>query len=411
MKPQHRSCHGFALVITLGLLALLVLAVYALSALVRVNSQSAVSGLVQFQARQNALFGLGLALDDVQRKAGNDSAVTGIAGVTGIAPNAANSTRHWAGVWRNDGSFVGWMVSGAQSTSAALRTGVTSIELLGTSAVGAAASNSEHVIAGKLPIPDAAGAAVGNYAYVVLDEGVKTSAYSPSPIAAAPVIFSTSATNAQGKLRDALTTYAASLSRVSSYEQLLMLPSPAAALTASVAQDNLHHTTLTSRLVVGNQLQAGYTNVNTNSAIVWRNLLQTYNTSPSASAQITSATTLSTRGTNLQNGIASFSTAGKSVNGPFTSVAGVSAFLGSVFTSGSPTAAQIFTVLAPQLSVRSDTFRIRAYGEVLNSSDGTTVEATAYCEAIVQRTVDLAPNGLGRRFAVTYFRWLGPGDI
>lgn len=411
MSPARSGARrGFALVITLGLLALLVLAVYALSALVRANALAAGSGLAQMQARQNALLGLALALDDVQRRTGNDGVVTGIAGVTGIAPNASNSTRHWAGAWRHDGSFLGWMTSGAQSSNAALLSGLGSIELVSTSAVGAAASNSEHVIAGKLPVNDASGATTGRYAYTVLDEGVKTSAYAPSAVGLTPVIFSTSATNAQGRLRDALSTYAAGLPRVASFEQLLLLPSPASALTPSVAQDNLHHVTLTNRLVVGSQLQTGYTNVNTNSAIVWRNLLQTYNTSPTAPAPIASAT-LSTRGTSLQNGIAAFTTGGKSVNGPFTSVAAVSAFLSSVFTSGSPTAAQIYAVLAPQLSVRSDSFRLRAYGEVLNPLDGATIEAAAYCEAIVQRTPELAPNNLGRRYAVIYFRWLGPGDI
>lgn len=401
---------GFALVITLGLLALLVLAVYALGALGRVHAQVADAGLRQVQARQNAQLALALAFDELQRKAGGDDVVTGIAGVTGVAPNAANSTRHWAGVWRDDGRFVGWLASGAQSLSPGLQPGVTSVALVGNATVGAAAANSEHVIAGKLPIDSAAGGASGRYAYVVLDEGVKTSAHAPSPVGLAPVIFATSPTSAQGRLRDALATYAPALPKVSSYEQLALLPSPAAALTASVVQDNLHHVTLTNRRVVGVQLQTGFTNVNTNSALVWRNLLQTYNTSPLAPASIASGT-LSTRGTNIQNGLAAFTTAGKAANGPFTSLAAVSGFLGSVFPSGSPTGAQIFAVLSPQLTVRSDTFRIRVFGEVLDPADGAATDAVAYGEALVQRMPELAPNGLGRRFVVISFRWLGPGDV
>lgn len=409
-RARAHGRRGFALVISLGLLALLVLAVYALSALGRVHAQVADTGLRQMQARQNAQLALALALDELQRKAGGDDVVTGIAGVTGLAPNAANSTRHWAGVWRDDGRFVGWLASGAQSSSAALQTGLDSVALVGPAAVGAAAANSEHVIAGKLPINSAAGGATDRYAYVVLDEGVKTSAHAPSPVGLAPVIFAPSSTSAQGRLRDALATYASALPKVSSYEQLALLPSPAAALTASVTQDNLHHVTLTNRLVVGAQLRTGYTNVNTNSALVWRNLLQTYNTSPLAPAPIASGT-LSTRGTAIQNGLAAFTTAGKAANGPFTSVAAVAAFLGSVFSSGSPTGAQIFAVLSPQLAVRSDTFRIRVYGEVLDPVDGAAIEAAAYGEALVQRTPELAPNGLGRRCVVVSFRWLGPGDI
>ena len=62
------------------------------------------------------------------------------------------------------------------------------------------------------------------------------------------------------------------------------------------------------------------------------------------------------------------------------------------------------------LAVRSDTFRIRAYGDAVNPSDPTKVESTAWCEAIVQRIKDdpASPRG---RFVITYFRWLSPDDI
>ncbi|MBI5424945.1 MAG: hypothetical protein HZA32_12775 [Opitutae bacterium] len=397
--------------ITVALLALLVLAVFALSSLVRVGTQAVGSSAYQTQARRNALLALSVALGELQRAAGPDARVTGIAGITGIAPNANNTTRHWCGVWRNDGSFVGWLTSGAQSQAPALSAGVSAIELAGQNTLGATFANSEHVIAGKIPI---AGAGIdanfsGNYAFLVLDEGVKTSLYAPSPAATAPVIFANT-TNAQSRLRDAVATYAAALPGLFSYEQVAVIPTPAAALTASTLQDNFHHTTLTARWVNNTSLQTGYVNVNTNSVIVWRNLLQTYNASPAAPAQI-AAGTLSTRGTSLQNNVAAFSTAGKVANGPFTSTAAAAALLASVFTSGSPTAVQINTVVAPMLAVRSDTFRIRAYGEATNPLDGSTLEGTAYCEAIVQRTTETAPAGLGRRFVITYFRWLGPDDI
>lgn len=406
---MNARVRGFALVITLALLGLLVLAVVALSALVQVNSQVVASATAQLRARQHAQLALGVALSELQRVAGPDARVTGIAGITGIGPGAANTTRHWCGVWRSEGSFLGWLASGAQPAAAALATGVPDIELLGAAAVGAPAANSEHVVAGKLAVPDADGVPTGRYAWLVLDEGVKTSAYAPSPVGTAPVLFANAA-NAQARLRDALAAHAGALPRVSAYEQLRVLPAPAAALTASTLQDNLHHVTLTARWVVGDQLRTGFQNVNTNSAIAWRNLLQTYNTSPDAPASI-SAATLSARGTSLQNAVAGFSTAGKAAFGPFTAAAGASALLASVFPSGSPTGTQIHAVLAPQLAVRSDTFRVRAYGEALDPADRTRIEAAAWCEAIVQRTPAAAPDGLGRRFVVVSFRWLGPGDL
>src|SRR4051812_5877741 len=97
---------GFALVLTLTLLALLVVAVFALSVLVRTNGQVAAITTMQTKARQNALLALRIAMSDLQRSAGDDNRITGMAGITGIAANASNTTRNWCGVWRSDGIFV-----------------------------------------------------------------------------------------------------------------------------------------------------------------------------------------------------------------------------------------------------------------------------------------------------------------
>jgi hypothetical protein len=418
---SHRP-RGFALVLTLSLLALLVLAVLALSALTKVNAQIAAVSVYQTQARQNALLGFSLGLGELQRQAGADTRLTGMAGITGIAANAANSTRHWCGVWEQaNGAFVGWLVSGAQAAGgAAVQSGLTTVELIGANTVGAAAANSEHVIAGKLPIvlTDTAAApgvpvTVGSYAWLVIDEGVKISAYAPASALAVPgirpLITSTSATAAAGKLRTAVDAYAARLPAVISYEQLSLLPTPAAALTASVLQDNFHQITLTDRLVSGSGYFTGTLNVNTTSAVVWRSFLETYNSVPAVPPILVA--NLTSKGNTLGNGLAA-STAGKAPNGPFTSVAAFGTYLATVFpANGTPTGLQILNATGPMLAVRSDTFRVRGYGEAVNPSDATRTEATAWCEAIVQRTPDAAANGLGRKFVVIYFRWLGPEDI
>ncbi len=198
MKFSFRPLAGFALIITLALLALLVLAVVALSTLVRVGGQVSSAGTYQVQARQNALTGLQVGLSELQRHAGDDTRITAIAGITGIAANAGNTTRHWCGVWRSDGTFVAWLASGAQGApTAALQNGLIGIELVSAGSVGAPAANSEHVIAGKIPIvvaetPGAPGVAatIGHYAFLVIDEGVKTPASSPAPLPlVAPVIL------------------------------------------------------------------------------------------------------------------------------------------------------------------------------------------------------------------------------
>ena len=102
--------------------------------------------------------------------------------------------------------------------------------------------------------------------------------------------------------------------------------------------------------------------------------------------------------------------------------------------SGSPSAqgipgivkqADILTPIAPILSVRSDTFIIRGYGEALDKAD--KVIARACCEAVVERDfefvdpsdtretalTDLNPvnRRFGRRFSMLGFRWLPPTEI
>jgi Tfp pilus assembly protein PilV len=88
--------------------------------------------------------------------------------------------------------------------------------------------------------------------------------------------------------------------------------------------------------------------------------------------------------------------------------------------------ADILTPIGPYLTVRSDTFVIRAYGEAM-ASDGRTVLARAWCEAMVERApdyVDPADNELaepralapanrefGRRFKMTSFRWLNAAEV
>ncbi len=104
----------------------------------------------------------------------------------------------------------------------------------------------------------------------------------------------------------------------------------------------------------------------------------------------------------------------------------------AVASPGHLSQADLLTAIGPQITVRSDTFTIRAYGESLDSS-GTKVEAKAWCEAVVQRVpeyVDVtdepeAQDGwpsasdslsvenkmFGRRFKILSFRWLRANEV
>jgi hypothetical protein len=88
--------------------------------------------------------------------------------------------------------------------------------------------------------------------------------------------------------------------------------------------------------------------------------------------------------------------------------------------------ADILTPIAPVLSVRSDSFIIRAYGEAVDA--GGKVTARAWCEAVVERDRNFVdptdkPETLltslaskvnkdfGRRYDLVSFRWLSPADV
>ena len=92
------------------------------------------------------------------------------------------------------------------------------------------------------------------------------------------------------------------------------------------------------------------------------------------------------------------------------------------------------TALAPFVNVRSDTFLIRAYGEVIDPVDEETFEESepisqAWLEAVVQRFPEgldrsdfsgiddddwvqmIDDPKLGRRFRVVSFRWLTEDEL
>ncbi|MDB4544557.1 type II secretion system GspH family protein [Akkermansiaceae bacterium] len=91
--------------------------------------------------------------------------------------------------------------------------------------------------------------------------------------------------------------------------------------------------------------------------------------------------------------------------------------------AGYLTQADLLQAIGGSLSVRSDTFVIRTYGESISGNG--KVQARAWCEAVVQRVPDpvrpdasgLNPEhetgmpNFGRRFVVQSFRWLSPHEI
>lgn len=87
-----RPKRGFALLITITLLAFLVLLLVSLASLTRVETQVANNNQHLAQARQNALFALNIALGQLQRHTGPDKRVTATADLQPLATAAAPAT-------------------------------------------------------------------------------------------------------------------------------------------------------------------------------------------------------------------------------------------------------------------------------------------------------------------------------
>ena len=404
---------AFALVITLALLALLVLAVFALSALTRVGSQIAGTGAHRVQARQNALMGLNFALSQLQLHAGPDDSVTGTAD---IAPGTKAINSRWTGVWRNGNTTPRWLVSGEAAPglySPAISFDANRKVLTGNSAdivlVNSGTANTaatkylagDAVVVPRVVIPghDAAGTLrdSGGYAYWVGDEGVKLSAALPgvgAPGTPAPPVH-----GVPGFVVDAWTPDPAKVFKARSYEQLVH-----AGATAARLRSNFHGLTLLHVGYLDYPVQrAGLININSAGPRLWQGVMATYNPGISPAAFATAMGRAAIWGP---------AGADKVAGGPFTSVAGFLDFHPEVQTAIADVSADLIgfkNAMRPWFTVRSDTFRIRAYGDAVNPADAARVESIACCEAIVQR-VKGSETGEGR-FVITYFRWLGPDDI
>ncbi|MDF3056297.1 MAG: hypothetical protein K0R17_512 [Rariglobus sp.] len=90
---------GFALLITITLLAFLVLLLVSLASLTRVETQVAANNQQISQARQNALMALNVAIGQLQKYAGADQRTTARADLDGNLANVTNQNGRWLGVY------------------------------------------------------------------------------------------------------------------------------------------------------------------------------------------------------------------------------------------------------------------------------------------------------------------------
>ena len=101
LSATHRS-KGFALLITITLLAFLVLLLVSLATLTRVETQVANNSQQRFQARQNALLALNIAIGQLQKYAGPDQRTTARSDIinTAVLPTyTPPASGRWVGVY------------------------------------------------------------------------------------------------------------------------------------------------------------------------------------------------------------------------------------------------------------------------------------------------------------------------
>lgn len=381
---------AFALVLVLVLLSVALLVTLALSALTKIGHEAARANEHRVQARQNAILAMHAALGQLQTHAGPDAVLTGMAGAAGVQAGAGNRARHWGVIWSADRGFITWLVSGTNGS--AIPDLTSGVILVSTASLGGDATDREHVRVIRLPLTarDSEGVEVetGGYAYWVGDEGVKLSIAIPDAQSAIQ-----GSKHAIDNFFTSIPPTTANLLKLVAYEQVNFVGA-----TTAQRQGGFHSFGLTHLGMSGSSLFAGMLNVNSSSVRYWTGVGATFiRNHPTLAASMTAA----------NFGTDAAGLAGRPFRTPEDFLSALSPRLQSRGVSPSAFAA----AMRPWLTARSDTFRIRAYGDSRLSNTAAAPAAVAYCEAIVQRTPEMMPDGSGRRFVITYFRWLTPADI
>jgi Tfp pilus assembly protein PilX len=124
LRPLTPNRQGFALIITIILMAFLVLLMVSFSALTRVEVQIATNSQQAERARQNAMTALNIALGQLQAAAGPDQRVTARAEILDGTPSTSALTGvnqpHWTGVWKTGSAGLDIVNSGTAQRETSL---------------------------------------------------------------------------------------------------------------------------------------------------------------------------------------------------------------------------------------------------------------------------------------------------
>jgi|GEM_PF-1985191 len=392
VRFEHR---GFALVVTIVLLGLITLVLLGLASIGRVEIQSQINGAEARQARTNAEFALNLAIGQLQRYAARDDVLTVRADHLG----SSVANHNWTAVLSKlSADPLVWLVNGPESGTARSPLNVASaptgrsgptVQLLSR-----ALTASEKVTLEKSDIKNyvpALGdvAVVGRYAYWAADESQKVSLGVRADLPAPAGLIKYPAPDLNWVFPGFdLNSTSGERSRLIVTDQALLISGIGATKLTSMWPQ----VTANSRIGVSSSGDVvGAFNVNSPFDIVWEAVLAAVDPVPDILAVIAAI---------------------KTTIRPFLDLKDFETKLGlKLGAGGADEAKRIRTALGPILTVRGETYYIRAYGETINplvkspdsDSDSDYVKATAICEAMVQLTVQ--PSGASV-FNIVYFRWL-----
>ena len=191
MATTTQARSGFALVIALSLMAFVLLLVLSITAFVVVEQRSANIAKQQLAAKQNALFGLQMAIGELQQHLGPDQRATASADILDSSNNPytlvwhSDPTKGWDSATKDwitggDADFAlpllsvdpaklnALISSGGQFDESALDNPVELMAITNPSDGTLTSLKAE-----RRPLIDAQGATTGNYAWVAQDESLK----------------------------------------------------------------------------------------------------------------------------------------------------------------------------------------------------------------------------------------------
>lgn len=176
----HKS--GFALVVALSVMSVVLLLVLLITTLVRVEQSASSTQQSRIKAEQNALLSLNMALGELQKSLGPDQRISASASILG--GDTDTSKQHLTGVWSstpsggtyNEGELIGWLASGADGNTNYHQDGFSTnddtVILVNEGSLGT--NNNDDIVSAQLePVDSEANS--GQYSWWIGDEGIKAS--------------------------------------------------------------------------------------------------------------------------------------------------------------------------------------------------------------------------------------------